>query len=255
MRVIILLLSCLILFTKGFAQNIMLFGASPSYAQAGKVGGKWSYNFNVTSAVSLMGQTVEGKYYPAGHTHLVGTGLLSYQVSKQVALAGGYAFGRHNIFGLRENEHRLMAQASYQHYARELIVTHRGRLELRYPLNLQTNVQSNASIFRYQVWLTYPLYDPKETKKGYYLAASNEAFLYLRGATNGPVSAKNGGLLSENWMHVGGGYNADRTRYEVGYCYQSLIRNPKQEYRFFNLIQFNVYHTIHWKDIQSWWYL
>lgn len=233
----------------------MLVGASPNYSQIGKFGGRWGYHLNASSAISLMGQTIEQKFYPAGHTHLVATGMLTYQVNKQVTLAGGYAFGRHNIFGLRENEHRALVQGSFQHYARDLIVTHRGRLEMRYPLNLQTNVQSSASIFRYQIWLTYPLYDPQKTKKGVYLAASNEAFLYLKGATNGPVSSRNGGLLSENWMHAGFGYNAGRTRYEIGYCYQTLVRNQQQEYRFFNLLQLNLYHTIHWKDVQNWWYL
>lgn len=255
MRWSLLLLAFLLAASDTFSQNVMLLGLSPSYSQTGKLVGKVGYNLNATSAISLMGQTIEKKYFPAGHTHLVATGLLTYQASHQVTIAGGYAFGRHNIFGIRENEHRFLAQVSYQHRARDLIVTHRGRFELRYPLNLQTNTYSEADIFRYQIWVTYPLYDPAKEKKGFYLAASNEAFLYFKGATNGPVSAKNGTILSENWMHVGGGYNTGRTRFEAGYCYQSLIRNNKQEYRFFNLLQLNIYHTINWKEVQSWWYL
>ncbi|WP_394781038.1 hypothetical protein, partial [Undibacterium sp.] len=56
-------------------------------------------------------------------------------------------------------------------------------------------------------------------------------FWYLEGATNGPVSSKNGVFettnCSENWLHLAGGYNLGKARVELGYCYQTLIRNRK----------------------------
>ena len=104
-----------------------------------------------------------------------------------------------------------------------------------------------------------PFYNPKETKKGYYLSASNEAFWYLKGADNGPVSSKNGLFeltnCSEDWLHVAGGYNFGKARVELGYCYQTLIRNKKLEMRNLNLIQMNLYVNLNWEDLQSWWYL
>lgn len=249
------LLFLLMIVFQAKAQNVSLYGLSPSYSQMGKLSGKLGYNLNVTSAISAVSQTVENKYFPAGHTHLLLHGLLMYQVNKKLAIGGGYAFGRHNIFGLRENEHRLVGQATYQHRLGNFIITHRGRYEWRQPTNLQTKITSQADIGRYQVWVTYPLYDTEKKKQGFYLSASNEAFLYFKGATNGPVSSRNGSILSEDWMHLGGGYNAGKTRAELGYCFQALVRNKVQDYRFFNLLQINIYHTINWNDVQFWWYM
>ncbi|MCP1383864.1 DUF2490 domain-containing protein [Runella salmonicolor] len=254
MRHILLFFTALLTFSC-IAQNVTLYGVAPSYSQMGKISGKWSYNLNATSAVNMMSQTVENKHFPAGHTHFVLQAMSVYQLNKKWSLGGGYAFGRHNIFGLRENENRLIAQISYQHKLGNFIITHRGRYEWRQPINLQTHIRSQADIGRYQFWVTYPLYDASKTKKGFYLTASNEAFLYFKGATNGPVSSRNGSLLSENWMHLGGGYNAGKTRAELGYCFQALVRNKVQDYRLFNLLQINIYHTINWDDVQYWWYL
>ena len=237
------------------AQNLALYGVAPSYSQIGKLSGKLGYNLNATSTIDAFDQTVDGKFFPAMHTHLILQAMLVYQLNKKVSVSGGYAFGRHNIFGLRENEPRFLLQGTYQHNVGKFIITHRGRYESRHPLNLKTNIGSSADIGRYQIWATLPLYDPKKQKQGFYLSASNEAFLYFRGATNGPVSSRNGSILAENWVHLGGGYNAGKTRAELGYCFQALVRNKAQDYRFFNLLQINIYHTINWDDVQFWWYL
>lgn len=243
------------LFVRATAQNLMLYGASPSYSQTGKLSTKLSYSFNVTSVIDAFDKTVEGKYFPATHTHLVLQGLLGYQLNKQLAVAAGGGYGRHNIFWLRENEPRLFAQATYQHKWGRFVLTHRGRYESRHPKNLRTQIRSSADIGRYQLWATLPLYDPQKQKQGFFLSASNEAFLYFRGATNGPVSSRNGSIFSENWSHLGVGYNNGRTRFEAAYCFQALVRNrPQQDYRFFNLLQLNIYHTVNWHDVQYWWY-
>lgn len=238
-----------------YAQDLMLYGIAPSYSQAGKFSNKLGYSINASSVVNAVEQTIDNKKFPSGHTHLVLHGLLVYQLNKKLSVGGGYAFARHNIFGLRENENRLVGQVSYQHKLGNFIITHRGRFEWRQPVNLHTHVISQANIGRYQIWISYPLYNPEKQKKGFFLSASNEAFLYFKGATNGPVSSRNGSMLSENWLHFGVGYNAGRTRTELAYCFQALVRNKVQDYRFFNLLQINVYHTIHWNDMQYWWYI
>lgn len=243
------------LITESHSQNITLFGISPSYSQMGRFNKKLSYNLNVTSSINAISQTINEKKFPSGQAHLIFQGLFMYQLNQKLSLGAGYGYGFHNIFGLKETEPRFLVQANYQHKSGKLIFTHRGRYELRYPLNIQTNIRSKADIFRYQFWVTLPLYDTKKEKTGFYLTASNEAFFYLTGAKNGPVSAKNGPLWAENWSHLGGGYNAGRTRFEVGYCFQTLVRDKAQDHRYFNLLQLNLYHTINWDDIQFWWYL
>jgi hypothetical protein len=249
-----LFIGCLLTSVTLLAQNVSLVGISPSYFQTGKISKKWAYSLNATSVIDAFDKTVEGKYFPATHTHFILQGLGVYQLTPKMTVGVGAGYGRHNIFWLRENEPRLMAQTTYQHKIGRLIVSHRARHEFRLPKNLNTQVRSQAHIGRYQVWATLPLYDTKTQKQGFFLSASNEAFLYFKGATNGPVSSRNGALLSENWTHFGGGYNNGRTRFEGAYCFQALVRNKAQDYRFFNLLQFNVYHTINWHDVQYWWY-
>jgi Protein of unknown function (DUF2490) len=237
------------------AQDLTLYGLSPSYSQMGKLTKKLNYTFNVSSAINNFDQTVDGKFFPATHTHLVMQGLVGYQLNPKFSVAGGYGYGRHNIFGLRENEPRFLVQTNFQHKANNFVFTHRLRYELRYPMNIKTHIRAKADVVRYQAWVNYPLYDTKAKKSGMYLSASNEAFLYLTGAINGPVSSKNGPLWAENWSHIGCGYNTGRTRFEAGYCFQTLVRNKAQDRRNFNLLQLNVYHTINWDDVQYWWYL
>jgi hypothetical protein len=102
----------------------------------GKLNSKLGYNLNVASTINAVSQTVDRKFFPATHTHLVMQAMLVHQINKKVSVSTGYAFGRHNIFGLRENERRVVLQGTYQQNVGKLIITHRGRYESRHPLNL-----------------------------------------------------------------------------------------------------------------------
>lgn len=118
-------------------QDISILGPSPSYSQTGRVAGKFGYALNAMSAINAFDQTVEGKSFPASNTHTILTGLGTYQVNKSLTLAAGYAFGRHNIFSLKEHEHRGIVQGAYQTNYQRFIITHRGRYEYRVPTNLK----------------------------------------------------------------------------------------------------------------------
>jgi hypothetical protein len=243
---------------KVFSQDLNLKGFSPNYYQTGNLVGNIGYNLNVSS-ISSLPQSISNKEYPAGQLHFVAQLLLIHKLSKHFTAGIGYAYGNHNIFGLKETEDRLLGQVGYLHSLSKVNFIHRLRFEYRTPKNLQTNITDNASILRYQTYATLPLYNPKDTKKGFYLSASNELFWYLEGASNGPVSSKNGVFefsnVSEDWVHLAGGYNMGNTRVELGYCFQALIRNKQLDLRYLNLAQLNVYITINWDDLQSWWYL
>ncbi len=101
---------------------------------------------------------------------------LTYKITDKISVGTGYAFGRHDIFGLRENEHRAILQGIYNQKIQKFNLSHRGRYEFRSPLNLKTNIRSNASIFRYQLGVNFPFYNPKTSKQGLYLTAGNEMF-------------------------------------------------------------------------------
>lgn len=235
-------------------QDLHLRGIATNYSQTGKITPKLSYNLHILSVVNTSTLKIENKTFQSGHAHFIPHLLLNYKLTDKWNVGGGYAFGRHDIFGLRENENRFVLQTAYNYKIGKLTTNNRGRFEWRNPLNLQTNVRSDASIFRYQLGLNYPLYDTKKSKKGLYALASNEVFLYLKGATNGPVSSKNGLLLSENWSNIGLGYTTGKNRIEVGYGFQSLVRNKKQDMRFLNLLQLSFTTSINWGDVQYWYY-
>jgi Protein of unknown function (DUF2490) len=240
------------------AQNLNLKGFSPNYYQTGSIYKNFGYNLNISSITSLA-ETIDYKEFPSGQLHFVAQMMLIQKFNKHLTAGLGYGYGNHNIFGLKETENRYLGQVGYLHNLSKFVINHRLRYEYRMPLNMKTNVLDDASILRYQTYLTLPLYNPKETKKGFYLSASNEIFWYLEGANNGPVSSKNGVFeminSSEDWLHLAGGYNLGKARVELGYCYQTLIRNRKLEMRNLNLVQLNVYLNLNWDDLQSWWYL
>ncbi len=240
------------------AQNLNLEGFTPNYYQLGNIHKGFGYNLNVSSILSLP-EKVGNQEFPSGQLHFVAQLMLIQKFNKHLTAGLGYGYGIHNIFGLKENENRYLGQVGYLHNLSKFVLNHRLRYEYRLPLNMKTNVLDDASILRYQTYLTLPLYNPKETKKGFYLSASNEIFWYLKGADNGPVSSKNGVFeminSSEGWLHLAGGYNLGKARVEVGYCYQTLIRNKKLEIRNLNLLQVNLYLNLNWEDLQSWWYL
>lgn len=240
------------------AQNLNLEGLSPNYYQTGNIYKNFGYNLNVSS-INSFSEMVDNKEFTSGQLHFVAQMLLIQKFNKHFAAGVGYGYGNHNIFGLKEKENRYLGQIGYLHNLGKVVFNHRLRFEYRMPMNLKTNVSGDASILRYQTFLTVPFYNQKETKKGFYMSASNETFWYLQGAENGPVSSKNGVFeminSSEDWLHLAGGYNLGKARIELGYCYQTLIRNKKLEMRNLNLVQLNVYLNLNWEDLQSWWYL
>jgi Protein of unknown function (DUF2490) len=254
-RIIVLWLFSMILSGKSICQDLHLTGISSTYTQIGRINKQWTYTVNILSIYNTSNLTINNKIFPSGHTHFVPHLLFNKKLTDKFNIGVGYAWGRHNIFGLREDEHRLMAQGVYMQKFKNITLSHRGRFEYRSPLNLKTDIRSNASIFRYQIGATIPLYNPKETKKGFYVLASNESFLYLNGATNGPVSSKNGPLYAENWANVGIGYTNKTKRFEIGYGYQTLVRNTAQDKRVLSLVQLAFTTNIKWDDVQLWWYL
>lgn len=241
-------------FSTSQAQHLHLFGISSNYLQTGKITKNLNYNIHISSILNATDVRIEEKVFPAGHTHFVPHLVLNYKMTDKISIGSGYAFGRHDIFGLRENEHRAILQAIYNYKIQKLNLSHRGRYEFRSPLNLKTNIRSNASIFRYQLGVNFPLYNPKTSKQGLYLTAGNEMFFYLKGAENGPVSSKNGQILSENWTNIALGYNDSKCRYELGYGFQKLVRNKQQDNRYFNLLQLTVASNINWDNVLSWYY-
>nr|WP_293834129.1 DUF2490 domain-containing protein [uncultured Arsenicibacter sp.] len=247
-----LLFLCLLICTSAQAQRWVFYGLFPQYSQTGGITKRLSYNVFASSTISAIDRTIEQKQFPATNLQIYLQPSLHYKVSPNVQVGLGYAYVKHNLFGIYENENRVWAQAVAGHALGAGRLTHRLRYEERYPLRVSTQQWSYATLFRYHVGFTLPLYDQSTQKQGLYLTVANEAFLCLTGAKNGPVSAKNA-FYGEDWVSGGIGYNTGKWgKIELGYMFQDLIRNPAQDHRHLHLAQINWSTAFNFDALKIW---
>jgi hypothetical protein len=223
-----------------FAQQWTFYGFFPAMSQSGSLSRKIQYNFFASATIDAVRRTVNAKEYPVTMLQYYLQPSLNYKLSPNFQIGLGYAYVKHNLFGLRVNENRLWAQAVAT-YDLPILghpkLSHRLRYEERYPLNMHTDQWSYATLLRYQVGFNWLLYDPGKKKTGFYVSASNEFFFCLTGAKNSPISSKNA-FYGEDWVYGGLGYSSGRLgKLEVGYMFQNLIRNPQQDHRHLHLLQ------------------
>lgn len=252
------LIFLLLISSLSLAQDWTFYGVFPAVSQSGSLGRKIQYNLYASATVDALKQTVEKREFPATTLQYYLQPSVSYKLSPNLQIGLGYAYVKHNLFGLHVNENRLWAQAVATHdlpvLPGRLKLSHRLRYEERYPLNIRTGQWSYATLLRYQVGVTLPFYDPKTTKKGFYASAFNEFFFCLTGAKNSPISFKNG-FYGEDWVYGGVGYNTGKFgKIELGYLYQDLIRNARHDHRYLHLIQLTYAATFDLSDIGVWLY-
>jgi hypothetical protein len=240
MNRLLLLLFVFLSCPASIAQRLTFFGVFPQYSQTGPIMKKLNYNLFVSSTIDAVPTTIEGHTYPATNLQVYLQPSLHYKLSPNAQVGMGYAYVKHNLFGLYVNENRVWAQLTAGHsLGGQNRLTHRLRYEERYPLRMSTQQWSYATLFRYHVGINVPLYDTKTQKTGFFLSASNEAFFCITGAKNGPISAKNA-FYGEDWVSAGVGYNAGKWgRFEAGYQFQDLIRDPARDHRHLHLLQLN----------------
>ena len=140
------------------AQNLNLEGFTPNYYQTGSIHKNFGYNLNVSS-ISLLTENADNKEFTGVQAHFVAQILLIQKFNKHITAGLGYGYGNHNIFGLKETENRFLGQIGYLHHVGKVVFNHRLRYEHRMPLNMKTNVLDDASILRYQTYITLPFYE------------------------------------------------------------------------------------------------
>ncbi|MCY7353380.1 MAG: DUF2490 domain-containing protein, partial [Cytophagaceae bacterium] len=227
----------------------------PAYSQTGPISKRLNYNLFLSSTIDALDQTVDGVAYPATTLQWFAQPSLSYQLSPHSTAAAGYAFVRHNLFDrVHTDENRLWGQVAFNHAAGRGRLAHRFRYEERHPFNRGNHRMSYATLGRYHVGYTLPLSKAKKWEKGWYLTASNEVFLCISGAQNGPIGQKNA-FHGEDWMSAGLGYNTGKMgRVELGYMLQTLVWNPRQDLRFLHLVQVTWLTNFRLSGISDWFY-
>ncbi len=220
------------------AQRWSFFGVFPQYSQTGGITKRLTYNAFLSSTIDAFDRKIGEKQFPATNLQVYAQPSLHYKLTPNSQVGIGYAYVKHNLFGLPVNENRVWAQVVTGHPLAKGRLTHRLRYEERYPLNMRTKQWSYAQLFRYHVGFTLPLYNVKTQKTGPFLSVANEAFLCLSGAKNSPISSKNA-FYGEDWVYSGLGYNLGNRlgKIELGYMFQDLIRDPARNHRHLHLAQ------------------
>lgn len=123
-------------------------------------------------------------------TQLILRTAVGWQLSKRVSVWQGYAWAP--VFEpINVNEHRLHQQLSIQGKIRRLQISNRTRLEERW---IENNDGRVSIRLRHMVRGMYPL----DAKERWFLVLSDEAFVTLKGVSNGPATG-----FDQNRLFVG----------------------------------------------------
>ncbi len=214
------------------AQNIHFYGLLPAINQTGRISDKLNYNLFASTTIDALKLIENGKTYPATDFQLYLQPSLIYVHSPNLNFAGSYTYQRNNPFNPTfSNEHRLWQQAIFSFAAGNARVTNRFRFEERFIQNRTTGEYPLSYRARYQIGFNRPLQGKTLDPKEFYVNAYNEFYFSL-------TKSQRNALYSENWTYAGLGYNLGKMgRIELGYLFQTFVRNPEKDLRFLNLAQ------------------
>jgi hypothetical protein len=161
---------------------------------------------------------------------------INYQLSRAVALSGGYAYVTTHRYGdypvqAAFPEHRIYQQATVQHKAKRVDLLHRFRTEQRWigQRNQEDLTWRYQNRFRYMARVVMPL-----GKQPWYFAGFDEIFLNYA-PTHGAR------VFDQNRAFVGfGRVVARETRVEAGYMQQTLLQRNARVLELNHTILFTV---------------
>lgn len=222
-------------FNISLGQNLTFYGVLPAINHTGSISPKLQYNLYLTTTYDAFDETIQGTFYPANDMQVYIQPSLIYVLSPRINFAGSYTFQRNNPFNqFAINEHRLWQQVAFAFPWRLGMLTNRLRLEERWIENrgiTRRRMHYNLSTrLRCQLGLFIPLKGKTVDPHEFYLSAYNDSYFSLTGPRNA--------FYSENWSYLGTGYDTGKIgRFELGYLFQSLVRNRQQDMRYLNLAQ------------------
>jgi hypothetical protein len=225
------LLLLLLIGSSTFAQNLTFYGLLPAINQTGRINSKFNYNFFASTTIDAFREKVNSVEHPATDFQLYIQPSIIYVASTKFNLAASYTYQRNNPFnGNFTNEHRIWQQAIYAIPLTNGRITNRFRFEERFIQNKITQKYPISTRIRYQIGYNRPLKGKTLDKGEFYFTTYNEFYLSLTGAKNA--------TYSENWSYAGFGLELGKVgKVELGYLFQVLVRNSKQDLRYLNLCQ------------------
>jgi hypothetical protein len=213
------------------AQDLAFYGFLPAINVTGNFGGKINVNLFSSTTIDAVNERIGGIEYPATDFQFYLQPSVIYVHSPQLNFAASYTYQRNNPFQDNfVNEHRLWQQVIYAMPLGAGKLNQRLRLEERFIENRVTNKYPYFTRARYQIGYNQPLQGRTLEAHEFYLNTYNEFYFSLTGAKNA--------TYSENWTYGGVGYDLGNLgRFEVGYLFQTAVRNAQKDLRFLNLAQ------------------
>ncbi len=161
-------------------------------------------------------------------------GGLNIHVSKKLTATAGYAFihNRRVISGISgySPEHRIWEQLVYNHKLKNILVSHRFRLEQRFiskSMIVNNQFKNDGSFyahrFRYFIRNVLPLQKQETFTRGAFVALQNEVFLNIGNTAN--VNRK---IFDQNRAFLAVGYRVNKSfDLETGYLNQYIAGRNK----------------------------
>ncbi len=230
----LLILLVLLLSNSILSQNLSFSGVLPALNVTTKFSDKLSFNFFTSTTIDAFSKQVNNIEYPSSDLQLYIQPSVIFNTSGNWNYSFSYTYQRNNPFrSIFTNEHRLWEQALYTKKYSKFKLTNRFRFEERFIENKQINRYPLSTRIRYQIGFSAPF---NKNAKLYY-TGYNEFYFSLSGPKNA--------IYSENWTYLGFGASlSNRSKFEVGYLFQTLVRNLAKDLRFLNLVQLTWIYTL-----------
>jgi len=226
---IILFLILLFQGSIGISQTLTFYGTIPTISITKKLSDKFKFNFFASTTIDAFDRKIESVIYPSSDLQIYIQPSIVFQANKSISYSLSYTYQRNNPFrSIFVNEHRLWQQVMYVKNFSIFNLTNRFRFEERFIENKLTGVYPLATRLRFQIGVSSPFKFLNQNKM--YWSAYNEFYFSLSGQKNA--------LYSENWSYLGIGSKLSiKNKIEIGYLFQSLVRNPQRDLRILHLAQ------------------
>ena len=214
-------------------QSLSFYGIIPSISLSKDISEKYRFNLFTSTTIDAFSREISNINYPSSDLQIYIQPNLIIRPNKPFVYTMSYTYQRNNPFNSSfVNEHRIWQQVTYTKQFDELRWTNRFRIDERFIENKSTVKYPFSTRLRYQIGFSSPIFQKKCNNRPPYFLAYNEFYLSLFGAKNA--------WYSENWTYAGIGFTlSDKTRLEVGYLFQTLVRDQAKDLRFLHLCQIN----------------
>jgi len=237
MRKIFLVISLVLTQHFSFAQDLTFFGFIPSYSQTGIISKKFDYNFFASVTNSALPVTYRGIEYSPKilQTYIQPSIIYKFRPNINFSASVTFNYQRSNPNAFYFREWRPWQQVIYTHnpFNYKGRLSHRIRFEERFIKNINDKYRMTTRL-RYQIGYLIPLQGKTLDAKEVYFNTYYELYFSLSNSKSRPRNA----LHSEDWAYAGLGYNTNKLgRIEVGFLYQTNVRDRLKERRNLALLQ------------------